>query len=63
MDTPNFRIDDRQARPPVATLLIQAFQVIAIAVLNLLLWPLYAISCLLWHRPPNVPYLAQVKRY
>lgn len=34
-----------------------------IAVLNLFLWPLYAAGRRIWYRPPNVPHVAQVKRY
>ena len=63
MDTSTAHISDTQAKPPVISLLIQAVQIIAIASLNLLLWPLYAVACLIWHRPPIVPHVVQAKRY
>ncbi|MGF1603181.1 MAG: sulfotransferase [Thermosynechococcaceae cyanobacterium] len=54
---------DTQAKPSLIALLVKTSQVIAIAMLNLCLWPLYAIACQIWYRPPNVPHGAQVKRY
>lgn len=63
MDMSTSRMNDPQARPPVTALLIQVLQVVAIAALNLFLWPLYAVSCLIWRRPPTVPHLAQVNYY
>ena len=33
------------------------------AVISLLLWPVYWLGCLVWYRPPNVPYVNQVLRY
>jgi hypothetical protein len=32
-------------------------------VLCLPLWPVYWLGCMVWYRPPNVPYLKQVLRY
>ena len=33
------------------------------AVISLLLWPMYWLGCLVWYRPPNMPYVKQVLRY
>jgi hypothetical protein len=33
------------------------------AVISLLLWPVYWLGCVVWYRPPNVPYAKQVVRY
>ena len=33
------------------------------AVISFLLWPVYWLGCLVWYRPPNVPYASQVLRY
>lgn len=64
MDISASAIDtDAQARPPVIALAFKAIQIVAIAALDLVLWPLYAAACLIWHRPPMGPHTAQVKRY
>ncbi|MGB7414249.1 MAG: sulfotransferase [Thermosynechococcaceae cyanobacterium] len=60
---PRDKLADTQARPSVVALLVKAIQVVAIAILTLSLWPLYAIARCIWYRPPNVPHAAQVKRY
>jgi hypothetical protein len=59
--TPHF--NDTQAKPPILSLLFKTIQIIVIAVLNLFLWPLYAIGRQVWYRPPNITHIAQVKRY
>lgn len=56
-------LEDTQAKPPIRSLLFKTIQTIAIAVLSLFLWPLYTVGRRIWYRPPNVPHLAQVKRY
>ena len=33
------------------------------AVISLPLWPVYWLGCLVWYRPPNMPYVKQVLRY
>ena len=57
------RLDDVQAKPSIVALLIKAVLMVAITVINLGLWPLYAIACRIWCRPPLGPHIAQVKRY
>lgn len=54
---------EMQARPSTVSLLIQVLQLIAIASLTLFFWPVYAVACQIWDRPPNVPRAAQAKRY
>jgi hypothetical protein len=56
-------LGETQAKPPVHSLLFKTIQLSMIAVLNLFLWPFYAIGQQIWYRPPIVPHLAQVKRY
>ncbi|MEM8806390.1 MAG: sulfotransferase [Cyanobacteria bacterium P01_G01_bin.38] len=63
MDDLPSRLNDTQAKPSMISLLIKAVQVVAIATLSLFLWPLYAVARHIWYRPPNVPHMAQVKRY
>ena len=33
------------------------------AAISLFLWPVYWLGCLVWYRPPNMPYVSQVLRY
>ncbi|MEL7331652.1 MAG: sulfotransferase [Cyanobacteria bacterium J06560_2] len=63
MNTSTPFASDTQAKPPAIALFIQVIQIAAIACLTLILWPPYAIACLIWHRPPTVPHLSQAKRY
>lgn len=32
-------------------------------IITIPLWPIYWIGCLVWYRPPNVPYFYQLRRY
>ncbi|MEO0986405.1 MAG: sulfotransferase, partial [Cyanobacteria bacterium J06639_14] len=63
MDDLNSRLNDAQAKPSMISLLLKWVQVVAIATLSLFFWPVYGVACRLWYRPPNVPHLAQIKRY
>lgn len=56
-------VNDIQAKPPIISLLIKSIQTIILAVLSLILWPLYGIGRRIWYRSPNVPHFAQIKRY
>jgi hypothetical protein len=56
-------LNEPQPKPPITTLLIKTIQTILIAIFAVVLWPLYTIGRFIWYRPPNVPHLAQVKRY
>ena len=63
MEATAFLADEPQANPTIPSLLLKTAQLMLIALGNLFLWPLYALGWLIWYRPPNVPYTAQVKRY
>lgn len=63
MNASTSHLNDTQAKPPILSLLFKTIQLIGIAILNLFLWPLYAIGRRIWYQPPNVPHLVQVKRY
>ena len=63
MDDLTSRLNDRQAKPSLISLLIQGVRVVAIATLGLFFWPLYAVARRVWYKPPNIPHMAQVKRY
>ena len=56
-------LNEAQAKPPVIRLLFKTIQMIFLGVLSLFLWPLYLVGTRIWKRPPNVPHLAQVRRY
>ena len=58
------RTVDKASLPQFAVRIIPklAFFIIR-AIIGLLLWPVYWLGCLVWYRPPNVPYIKQVFRY
>lgn len=56
-------LPDSQAKPSIVSLLLRTIQTAVLAILNLFLWPFYAVARQIWYRPPNVPHLAQAKRY
>lgn len=55
-DQPSFVQFALRIIPKILMVLLQA-------VLSLPLWPLYWVGWWIWYRPPNVPYLRQVRRY
>jgi hypothetical protein len=63
MNASTSNLGDIQAKPPILSLFLKTIQLILVAVLSLVLWPFYALGQRIWYRPPNVPHLAQVKRY
>lgn len=44
-------------------ILPKTLQLVVSTVFFFLLLPVYWIGCLIWHRPPNVPYLSNILRY
>lgn len=52
-----------QPKPSLISLLVKLIQLLILAIPSLGLLPFYLAGTQIWHRPPNVPYLSQIRRY